>query len=48
MLVTNQRENIRPSKKEMNKAVTMRIIKIQTARCFQLSYKSLRLHIAEK
>jgi hypothetical protein len=29
MLVTIQRENIRPSKKEMNKAVTMLVIKIK-------------------
>jgi hypothetical protein len=27
MFVTDQRENIRPSKKEMNKAATMLIIK---------------------
>jgi hypothetical protein len=31
MFVTIQRENIRPSKKEMNKAVTMLMIKIKLA-----------------
>jgi hypothetical protein len=33
MFITVQRENIRPSKKETNKAVTM-LSKIQIARCF--------------
>jgi len=47
MFVTIQRENIRPSKKEMNKAVTM-LSKIQTARCLQLGYESLRLLIADQ
>jgi hypothetical protein len=48
MLVTVQRENIRPSKKEVNKALTVLIIKIQTARCLQLGCESLRLRIADQ
>jgi hypothetical protein len=44
MFITIQRENIRPSKKEMNKAVTM----LKTARCLQLGYESLRLFIADQ
>jgi hypothetical protein len=34
MLVTIQLENIRPSKKEMNKAVTMPMFKIKLAEVF--------------
>jgi hypothetical protein len=40
---TTQRENIRLSKKEMNKAVTM-----LTAQCLQLGYESLRLFIVDR
>jgi hypothetical protein len=47
MLVTVQRENIRPSKKEMTKAVTMLIIK-PNCRCLQLGYESLRLLITDQ
>jgi hypothetical protein len=43
MFVAIQRDNIRPSKKEMNKAVTM-----LTAQCLQLGYESLRLLIADQ
>jgi hypothetical protein len=46
MLVTIWRENIRPSKKEMNNVVTLS--KIQTARCLQLDYETLRLLIADQ
>jgi hypothetical protein len=42
--VTVQRENIRPSKKEMNKAVTMR----KLPDVLQLGYESLRLLIADQ
>jgi hypothetical protein len=45
MFVTIQRKIIRPSKNEMNKAVTMHF---QTARCLQLGYELLRLIIADK
>jgi hypothetical protein len=48
MFVTIQSENIRPSKKEMNKAVTILTIKIHTAQCLQLGYESLRLLIANQ
>jgi hypothetical protein len=41
MFVTIQRENIRPSKKEMNKAVTM--LKLP-----DVAYGSLRLLIADQ
>jgi hypothetical protein len=47
MFITVQRENIRPSKKETNKAVTM-LSKIQIARRLQLGYESLRLLIADQ
>jgi hypothetical protein len=45
LLVTIWRENIRPSKKEINKFVTLS--KIQTARCLQLDYETLRRLIAD-
>jgi hypothetical protein len=45
--VTMQRENIRPSKKDINKAVTT-LSKIKTVRCLQLGYESLRLLIADQ
>jgi hypothetical protein len=48
MFVTIQRENIHPSKKKMNKAVTMLIIKTHIYRCLQLGYGSLRLIIADQ
>jgi hypothetical protein len=48
MFVTIQCENILPSKKEMDKAVTMLIIKIQTSRRLQLGYESLHLLIADQ
>jgi hypothetical protein len=46
--VTIKLENIRFSQKEMEQALTMLIIKIQTARYFQLGYESLRLLIADQ
>jgi hypothetical protein len=48
VFVTIQLENIRPLKKEMDKAVTMLIIKIQSAQCFQLGYEPLRPFIADQ
>jgi hypothetical protein len=47
MFVTIQRENICPSKKEINNSVTM-LSKIQTARCLQSGYESVRLFIADQ
>jgi hypothetical protein len=44
MFVTIQRENIRPSKKEMNKIVN----NAYNARCLQLGYESLSLLIADQ
>jgi hypothetical protein len=44
MFVTIQRENIRPSKKEMNKTVN----NAYNARCLQLGYESLSLLIADQ
>jgi hypothetical protein len=44
MFVTIQRENIFPSKKEMNKSVTM----LKLADVLQLGYESLRLFIADQ
>jgi hypothetical protein len=42
MLVTTQRENIRPSKKETNKAVTMLVIP-DVCSCVMNNYVSLSL-----
>jgi hypothetical protein len=44
MFVTIQLENIRPSKKEMDKAVTM----LKLLDTWQLGYESLRLFIADQ
>jgi hypothetical protein len=44
MFVTIQRENIRPSKKEINKTVTM----LLNCPMFAVGYKSLRLVIADQ
>jgi hypothetical protein len=44
LLFTIQRENIRPSKEEMPRLLQC----IQTTRCLQLGYESLRLIIADQ